>query len=417
MNSNNVLIICYSFPPNPGIGGRRWAKFSKYLSEFGTDVFVLTSENAFSFNSEWTKDVEYCNIKRLPCRYPKALITFPKSFFGRINYKISKFFVQLFSKGNYYDKALFWENQLLSESKKIIEFNNIKNVIVSGTPFHLMHHSIKLKDWNSNLNLIVDFRDLWTDDVSMSALSSMSQRRLNVESKMELEVLNKADCVITVSDFMTKKLQQKANVKKAITIINGFDEHDFGSVNNTNNSDDFFNFVFTGSLYKNIDSVFTPFCEAVQKIKINEPDLYGKLNFNFYGTSDVSNIELVKKMNLDCIHFHDSISLNHVFEKISRADYCMLFLNDTYSFSLSTKFCEYIGLRKSIVLFSKEGDASSFITSNKLGFWINPNNVYEDLVRLLKTKDKILVDQNFELNRDKYSLKNITKELIESVLI
>jgi hypothetical protein len=412
-----VLIISFVFPPYPGIGGRRWAKFSKYLTELETEVFVLASENPFSTKSEWTKDIENSNVKRLPLKYPKALITFPKSFSGRINYKISKFFVQLFSKGNYYDKALFWQNQLLNEAKKIIELHDIKNVVISGAPFHLMHHSLTLKDWNSNLNLIVDFRDLWTDDVSMSALSSMSQRRLNVESKMELEVLNKADCVITVSDFMTKKLQQKANVRKAITIINGFDEHDFGSVKNTNNSDDFFNFVFTGSLYKNIDSVFTPFCEAVQKIKINEPDLYGKLNFNFYGTSDVSNIELVKKMNLDCIHFHDSISLNHVFEKISRADYCMLFLNDTYSFSLSTKFCEYIGLRKSIVLFSKEGDASSFITSNKLGFWINPHNMYEDLVRLLKTKDTIFIDQNFELNREKYSLKNITKELIESVLI
>ena len=50
-------------------------------------------------------------------------------------------------------------------------------------------------------------------------------------------------------------------------------------------------------------------------------------------------------------------------------------------------------------------------------FWINPHNMYEDLVRLLKTKDTISIDQNFELNREKYSLKNITKELIESVLI
>ena len=95
-----VLIISFVFPPYPGIGGRRWAKFSKYLSELGTDVFVLASENPFSYKSEWTKDVKNCNIKRLPLKYPKALITFPKSFFGRINYNISKFFVQIFSKKN-----------------------------------------------------------------------------------------------------------------------------------------------------------------------------------------------------------------------------------------------------------------------------------------------------------------------------
>jgi len=412
-----VLIISFIFPPYPGIGGRRWAKFSKYLTELDTDVFVLASENPFSYKSEWTKDTDNCKVKRLPINYPKALIKFPTSFFGRINYKISKICVQLLSTGNYYDKAIFWENQLLKEAKKIIELNDIKNVIVSGAPFHLMYHSIKLKDWNSNLNLIVDYRDLWTDDLSMSALSSMSQKRLKEESKMELEVLNKADCVITVSDFITKKIQHKANIKKVATIINGFDEHDFDSIKDNNISNDVLNFIFTGSLYKNIDSVFIPFCEAVQKIRVNEPDLYCKLKFDFYGSSDFSNIELVKRMKLDCIHFHSTIPLNHVFEKISKADYCMLFLNDTYSFSLSTKFCEYIGLRKSIVLFSKEGDASNFITSSKFGFWINPESTYDDLINLIKSKNKVLIDQNFELNREKYSLKNITKELKESVLI
>jgi hypothetical protein len=280
-----------------------------------------------------------------------------------------------------------------------------------------MHHSIKLKDWDSNLNLIVDYRDLWTDDLSMSALSSISQNRLDEELKMELEVLRNADCVITVSDFMTNKLKEKVRIKKAITIINGFDENDFDSAMNKISSNDVINFVFTGSLYKNIDSVFVPFCEAVQKLKINEPYLYSKLRFDFYGSSDLSSIALVKVMNLDCIHFHSTIPLNQVFKKISEADYCMLFLNDTYSFSLSTKFCEYIGLRKSVVLFSKQGIASNFITSNKFGFWINPERTYNDLLNLVESKDKILIDQSFELNRDKYSIKNITKELIESVLI
>ena len=78
-----VLIISFVFPPYPGIGGRRWAKFSKYLTELETEVFVLASENPFSTKSEWTKDIENSNVKRLPLKYPKALITFPKSFSGR----------------------------------------------------------------------------------------------------------------------------------------------------------------------------------------------------------------------------------------------------------------------------------------------------------------------------------------------
>ena len=78
--NKKVLIVCYSFPPYPGIGGRRWAKFSKYIKLLGTEVFVISSKNPFNEKSNWTTDIEGINVTRLPLIYPKALISFPKSF-------------------------------------------------------------------------------------------------------------------------------------------------------------------------------------------------------------------------------------------------------------------------------------------------------------------------------------------------
>ena len=40
-NLKHVLLISYSYPPYPGIGGRRWAKFSKYLSRLGFVIHVI----------------------------------------------------------------------------------------------------------------------------------------------------------------------------------------------------------------------------------------------------------------------------------------------------------------------------------------------------------------------------------------
>ena len=70
-----ILIICHSFPPNSGIGGRRWAKFAKELAHRGYTVHVIrNSTTARVRTSLWTNDVKNPNIiaHPLPDRYPGA---------------------------------------------------------------------------------------------------------------------------------------------------------------------------------------------------------------------------------------------------------------------------------------------------------------------------------------------------------
>lgn len=414
--NKKVLIIAYSFPPYPGIGGRRWAKFAKYLKKLNTDVFVIASENPFNEESHWTPDIKDVSVTRLPLKYPASLIKFPRSISGRINYKLSKFFVQSSTKGNYYDKTIFWKKQLLEAAKEIIEKKQIKNVIVTGAPYHLMHHSLTLKEWKSELNLIVDFRDFWTDNPP-ELLGDLSAKRLNEEKRLEQQVLEKADRVLTVSDHMSKILQAKILQKKVKTIINGFDEEDFGLKMAPAKNTDIILFVFTGTLYHHLTSVFVPFCNALQKFKKDEPQLYSKLRFEFYGSADQQNIDLIKQYSLEIVSFHKGLPLKQAIQKINDSDYCLLFLMDTYSFSLSTKFCEYIAARKPIVLFSERGNSSEFIEKNGFGFWINPTTVYEQLYELATTKKKKAYNPESEAVRSKFSISEITKDLYDSVLI
>ena len=413
--NKKVLIVCYSFPPYFGIGGRRWAKFSKYIKLLGTEVFVISSKNPFKEKSNWTTDIEGINVTRLPLIYPKALISFPKSIVGRLRYKFSIFILKLRTKGNYYDKTIFWEKQFLNQAKKIIEENQIKNIIVSGAPFHLTTYCLKLKEWDSNLNLIVDFRDFWTDDLSLGPLGSISQKRINYELELEKKVFKKADYIITVSEFISKTLINKHSSNKVLTIINGFDEDDYDSKLSASKKSNDIKFVFTGTLYQNINTSFIPFCKAIRLLKNNEPDLYNMVTFDFYGSSSQFNIDLVKQYELDNVSFHKNLPLTQAYKIVAEADYCMLFLNDSYTFSLSTKFCEYIGLRKSIVLFSKQGESSDFIQQNSLGFWINPEETYENLLGLIKSKNKIEINERYEEVRANFIIKNISNQLNELI--
>ena len=73
MKSKRVIILCYGFPPNTGIGGRRWAKFAKYLAKKSWQVEVVCKKNTSAKISTWENDVAQENIRRhfIKSNYPK----------------------------------------------------------------------------------------------------------------------------------------------------------------------------------------------------------------------------------------------------------------------------------------------------------------------------------------------------------
>ncbi|MDF2452228.1 MAG: hypothetical protein K0S26_1732 [Bacteroidota bacterium] len=406
----HILVISYTFPPYPGIGGRRWSKFAKYLKRKGYIVHVICSENPHEKTSEWVKDIEGIDVHRLPLNYPQSLILFPQTIFGKIQYRLDKLIVQLRSKGNYYDRALFWKKQLAVKATDLINKYDIKNVMATGAPFHLLSHTVKLKEVFPDLNVIIDFRDFWAKDLSLSALGGMSPKRVANEIEMERNTVQRANHILTVADEMTSYFEAISKNKNCHTILNGFDEEDFISLNDIpKGQSEKIKFVYTGNLYNETNYVFLPFADALAKLKSENQDLYSQVEFNFYGTYPKEYLGLVKSRHLDVVTFHNSIPLSMALQKINDADYCMLFLNNTYSFSLSTKFCEYIALKKKIVLFSSEGRASEFIKENKLGFWVDPAETYACLLDLIRNKELM----SFELLelREKFSVKNISSEL------
>ncbi len=125
------MIICYSFPPNPGVGGRRWAKFAKFLAKGNNKLSVVAQLNKENKTSEWLKDVESENIEKLYLDqfYPKAYFTSPSSILQKVLYRLWLVFFYTFSKGSLYDKSFFWDRVIKSKIKKLIIEKNIRNVI------------------------------------------------------------------------------------------------------------------------------------------------------------------------------------------------------------------------------------------------------------------------------------------------
>ena len=70
-----VLLCCYGFPPNTGIGGRRWAKLAKGLAQNGTAVEVINADLPKTGASPWSEDVSHplITVHSVPSDYPTAL--------------------------------------------------------------------------------------------------------------------------------------------------------------------------------------------------------------------------------------------------------------------------------------------------------------------------------------------------------
>lgn len=419
MASKSILIVSFVFPPFPGIGGRRWAKFSKELAARGHKVFVLAAKNPFKEISSWYNDIKNnpgITIKYLPLNYPKYLLSPPENISQKIMYRLSLIFLKLTTRGNYYDRAVRWNRQLVRETEKILEGHPVKNIIVSGAPFHLAHHLIQIKKKYPGINFIIDFRDPWTNNSRFFGFSSLSEKRQDYERKMEKEVVRSADVIISVADEMNDYLKQQYGQAetKFMAIENGFDKADFSRLKPTGKKvQGKIKFILTGTLYLNVKGLFYALARSLVEIKSSQPDYFNLLQFDFYGDVPGEYKEISLGNNLDIFKFHGKIPLEEVYNRISEAHICMLFLQDHLNFSLSTKFCEYISQKKKIIVFSGPGKTSEFITGNNLGYAASSDNITEILLKIIADYKTNNLDYNSSFDIDQYSLPRLTDKLVE----
>lgn len=410
-----MLIICYTFPPSTGIGGRRWAKFAKYLHEDNVELEVIAARNDTKEGSDWKKDIDSYKhkITYLKSGYSEILSKYPKTFYGKIAYRLALLKAKIKQPGNYYDKSIFWKHELLKtvESKILKGYNN---VIVSCAPFTSAYYLLELKSKYKHVNFIVDFRDPWTTNQTSYGFSELSLKRQKFEKEKELKVVKSYDYIITVADEMTSYFKQIAlsDENRFLTINNGFDPEDYKIENAAGvTKAKKIRFVFIGTFYRKATHHLTRLVEVLDELcKIT--DLKSEICFEFYGDLP----SLLYTLDHPLIKSYGMIPHNTAIDKIREASICMLFLTDDLNYSFSTKFYEYIAQKKTIAVFTKRGATSDYIEKNNLGYVLSHDDMKEKLEQILADfrLDKLVNNPVFDIHE--YNVKNISRT-IEDLLI
>lgn len=413
---NKILIISYTFPPNPGIGGRRWAKFAKYFLKMGYDVKVITSTPLPSVNSNWGKDTKQLYKEGRVIYVDK---THPKVMSGKvltrlldkIVYRLVLPYIKLTTKGNYWDPSKKWINSLIPEVEKQIT-NGYTLIVATGGPFGYLSSLVDLKDKYNNVNISIDIRDPWTNNETGFGYDSLSKERFSAEVSLEKNVVEKADNIISVHDEINTFLSKYTERKNKFHLIrNGFDKDDF-SFQKGNNKKTVF--VYVGTLYLKALHVFREFIETLDLLKIDQPILYKNIEFHFYGTMTQNFEELIHNHS-SIIKCHGFVSLEEANIAISKSTATMLFLTDDMTYSFSTKFYEYLSQKKPIFLFSRKGDAGKFVNDNNLGFGIEYGEIYPQFLRGLKKLQKgYIVKDDFDISE--YDVEKLSQEYIKLLI-
>ena len=388
MQKKNILIINYVFPPYPGIGGRRWAKFAKYLHRNGHQVFVIGAQNPFSYVSTFINDIKELpkeNLYYLPALYPKSMISPIHSLADKYRYQFWYRVLPFFTKGNYYDRTIFWKRQVQEKAKELIHTKKIHTVIISSPPFHYAYHVLQLKDKYPFVKFIVDYRDEWTFN-NIHGYAIIGKARQAYEQYLEKYVCEKADYILSpAEDIINQYLKQRYPLlsKKMILLNHSFDKDDFPDTGMTHKNSSI-SFAYAGTMYA-AESFFQNIHLFLDRLSEKYPLIFNKVDIKFYTIGEFVYPDILQKYS-DKLQINYNVPANRLFQELKTVHYLFIFYNERAKNYFTTKFAEYLYLQKPLLYYGPEGKVSEYITTHKLGIHLKDGLFAEQLIHLLENK-------------------------------
>ena len=423
-----VLIITYYWPPSGGSGVQRWLKMSKYLHEYGWQPVIYTPEEGEYpiLDPSLEKDVApEAEIIRRPIVEPYTLY---KKFLGiKKSETVKAGFIKeegkktgwkenlaVWIRGNLFipDARCWWVKPSVRYLKSYLKEHPADAIISTGPP-HSMHLiAMKLKE-ELGIPWIADFRDPWTEidyyyDLHLTRWADRKHHRL------EREVLEKADKVVTVAPDGAKRLGRLGN-RNVRTIYNGFDRDD--DAQTPVSISDTFTLTYLGVLSK----IQNPeqFWQVLGELVKEDEEFSKKLKIKLIGQIDNSVIRSIEEQGLSgYVALSPYVPHDQVSEVHRSSTLLLLFLmpdSEPRAKGLLTgKLFEYMASGRPILCIGPEdGDAAHILKETHAGQTVNfedKRKMKEVIKDLYQKYLKNGLPSNESQEVEKYSRRALTGE-------
>jgi len=418
-----VLIITYYWPPAGGAGVQRALKFVKYLPQSGWQPFVLTVKNPDSPVEDKSLEADIpkeCKVYKTKSIEP---FEFYKKFIGRnkndkipadvllkkekagIKERLAQWIrINLFIP----DAKIGWKYFAVKRGVKIVKNENIDLIFSTSPPqtVSLIAEKIAKK---TNKKWIADFRDPWMEIVYYQNIKRSSFTKF-IDARLEKKVLNNADGVVSISKGLIDLLKTKAN-NKFYLLPNGYDESDFGEIQQGKNTE--FTIAYTGSMSD--DRIPYPLIRALKRIVFE--DGIKNIKLKIVGRAAPRLTGLIEKEKLvNYFNFTSFLPHKESTKVLQSADVLLLVIDDVPNNEgfLTGKIFEYLGCRKPIFAIGPaNGDAHKILLETNSGEMVDYKDD-EGAYRLLRRmyEDWKTNYSRFTYDVEQFSRKNLTKKLV-----
>ena len=278
-----VVIVTYNWPPRNAIGTHRPYSWARYWSEKGADVIVLT---ALKHQFDAPLDLELPvlpGVEVIEVPYgtaPGLANVILKSDSVRRAARLIKSIISRRSSFALDPRKAWW-----ASAKEVADSLAPSTDVVVSTfgpsAAHLVAY--RMKQTNSELRWVADYRDLWSLPQAAPGLSAAAHD----DRVTELATVGQsADLITAVSDDMASRLSAFLS-KPAICVPNGFDLDEsalrsrMASIRRQPNRP--FRIVHTGTLYDGSRDP-APLLQALVELKDAGAVGEGEITVDFYGS-------------------------------------------------------------------------------------------------------------------------------------
>ncbi len=266
-------------------------------------------------------------------------------------------------KGTVYDKTVLIKKTFIKTLKNIVSAEKTDAIIVTGAPFNLMYYAACELGENVDIVTIADYRDPWITAQNYGMQFLNAERKLHEQTKQN-KVHDTFDFIVAPNDFLLEEIKnsytgQKNNNAKYFSLPHAFDEDDYEVLDTLIDTErKEIDIVYGGAIYIGTEDYLLALSDAL--LLLNKQGIRAKCTLY---TPDANRF----KNRFQGLVFEESLG-NKFYNRIAKADFLiMLYANHNKNY-LTTKFYEYLPLRKPLLYIGPEGYISETIAKKNLGY-------------------------------------------------